>query len=280
MKYALCLPNAGSCDPWTLGRLGADAEDAGWDAVFLEDYVVYQAMSIPTFDPWISLASIASSTRRVRIGLMVSALPRRRPWKLAAEAMSLDHLSQGRMILGAGLGDTNEPGFTAVGEALAPRARGQLVDESLEIIAGLWTAEPLTFEGAHYHVKGLTLRPAPLQKPRIPIWIGGGWPNPGVARRIARWDGSCAYKHPVESEQDMMPEDVREMVGYVAAARDGTNNFDIAVGGRQRKQDWERERAHIAALEAAGATWWMEWIRPKGLDETRSDVVRGPLRIE
>jgi alkanesulfonate monooxygenase SsuD/methylene tetrahydromethanopterin reductase-like flavin-dependent oxidoreductase (luciferase family) len=278
MKFALCLPNAGACDPRTLGELGQRAEKAGWDAVFIEDYIVYQAKAIPTFDPWVSLASLALHTDTVRLGTLVSPLSRRRPWKLAAEAVSIDHLSKGRLILGVGLGDTNDPGFTAVGERLEAKVRAQLLDEALVLIDRLWSAEPVSFHGKHFRVDNLTLRPRPVQLPRIPIWIGGGWPNAGLRRRLPRWDGSCAYKAPVESEADMTPSDIRALVDLVRSERGSLLGFEIAVGGRRRAGDWNRERKHIAAVQEAGATYWMEWAPPAGLDELRQIASRHPLK--
>jgi alkanesulfonate monooxygenase SsuD/methylene tetrahydromethanopterin reductase-like flavin-dependent oxidoreductase (luciferase family) len=173
LRYGLCLPNAAPCDPIVVAELAKRAEDAGWDGVFLEDYIGYQGMGIPTFDPWIELASIASATTAIKLGIQVAALPRRRPWKLAGEAVTLDHLSDGRLILGVGLGDVStDPGFNAVGEPTDVQTRAELLDESLDIIAGLWTAEPFSYEGRHFRVRDLTLLPQPVQKPRIPIWVG------------------------------------------------------------------------------------------------------------
>jgi alkanesulfonate monooxygenase SsuD/methylene tetrahydromethanopterin reductase-like flavin-dependent oxidoreductase (luciferase family) len=278
MKYALCLPNAGACDPRTLGELGKRAEDAGWDAVFLEDYIVYQAQEIPTFDPWVSLASLALHTDTVRLGTLVSPLSRRRPWKLAAEAVSIDHLSKGRLILGAGLGDSKEPGFAAVGERLEARVRAELLDEGLMIIDGLWKGGPVSFQGKHFTVKELTVGPRPVQRPRIPIWIGGGWPNPGLRRRLPRWDGSCAYKNPVESGNDMMPSDIRALAEVVRSERGSLDGYEIAVGGRRRADDWKRERDHIAAVQEAGATYWMEWTPPVELEGLRKIASREPLK--
>ena len=157
MKYGLCLPNAGVCDPRTLGELARRAEEAGWDAVFIEDYLVYQSMDIATYDPWVCLASMALLTEAVRLGTLVTPPSRRRPWKLAAEAVSVDQLSNGRLILGVGLGDTNEPGFTAVGEELDARVRAELLDESLTILDGLWSGDPFSFHGKHFTVDALTL---------------------------------------------------------------------------------------------------------------------------
>ncbi|MDP9225611.1 MAG: LLM class flavin-dependent oxidoreductase [Actinomycetota bacterium] len=278
MNYALCLPNAGVCGPRTLGELARQAEGAGWDAVFIEDYLVYQSTDAPTYDPWVCLASIALHTRKIRIGTLVTPPSRRRPWKLAAEATSVDHLSNGRLILGVGLGDTTEPGFTAVGEQLEGRVRAEMVDESLAILDGLWRGLPFSFRGEHFTIEDLTLRPPPLQQPRIPIWIGGGWPNAGLRRRLPRWDGSCAYKHPAESGEDMTPADVAQLAQLVSDERGSLDGYDIAVGGRRRGDDWQRERDHIAAVEEAGATYWMEWAPPGELEEMRNVSAREPLR--
>jgi len=103
----------------------------------------------------------------------LAALAERSGWKVAAEAMTVDHLSGGRMILGVGSGDPASVDMTRLGEAEAARTRAAMLDEALEVIDGLWRGEPLSFEGTHYSLDDITLRPRPLQQPRIPIWIGG-----------------------------------------------------------------------------------------------------------
>jgi alkanesulfonate monooxygenase SsuD/methylene tetrahydromethanopterin reductase-like flavin-dependent oxidoreductase (luciferase family) len=278
MKYGLCLPNAGVCDPRTLGELAKRAEDAGWDAVFIEDYLVYQSMDIATYDPWVCLASMTLQTEAVRLGTLVTPPSRRRPWKLAAEAVSIDQLSNGRLILGVGLGDTNEPGFTAVGEELDARVRAELLDESLTILDGLWTGDAFSFHGKHFTIDALTLAPRPVQRPRIPIWVGGGWPNAGLRRRLPKWDGSCAYKHPPESGQLMTPADVRAIALLVERERGSLHGYEIAVGGNRRGDDWDGERMHIAAVEEAGATYWLEWAPPGESETMRELASREPLR--
>jgi alkanesulfonate monooxygenase SsuD/methylene tetrahydromethanopterin reductase-like flavin-dependent oxidoreductase (luciferase family) len=277
VRYGLCLPNAAPCDPLVIGELARRAEDAGWDAVFLEDYIGYQGQGIATYDPWIELASIAIATKSIRLGLLVAAPARRRPWKLAAEAVTLDHLSEGRLTLGVGLGDVDtDPGFKAVGEPLDVRTRAQLVDEALEIISSLWTGEPVSFNGRHFRLNGLTLLPRPVQEPRIPIWVGGMWPKSGVKRRAARWDGICAFKPETEDgvEVDMTPEDIVAMTRLHASQAP----FDIAAGGRQRKRDWDGETELIGSLAVAGLTWWNEYIAPKDVDVMRKLASREPLR--
>lgn len=202
MQYALGLPNGGAWgDARTLAELARLAEESGWDGVFLEDYIVWQSQpDVPTYDPWIALAAMAMRTERIRLGTHVTALARRRPWKVAREAVTLDHLSNGRIILGVGLGDTGESvgsdiSFTHFGEVAEARQRARMLDEALEVISGLWSGEPFSYEGQYYQVKEVTFAPRPVQTPRIPIWVGGGWPLKGPTQRAARWDGSCLYKH-------------------------------------------------------------------------------------
>src|SRR5919205_337694 len=103
MRYAINL--GAVADPQTLGEMARLAEDAGWDGIFLEDYIVYQGrQDIPTYDPWVALAAMAVRTGRIHLGTEVTPLARRRPWKVAREAVTLDHLSGGRLVLGVGIG--------------------------------------------------------------------------------------------------------------------------------------------------------------------------------
>jgi alkanesulfonate monooxygenase SsuD/methylene tetrahydromethanopterin reductase-like flavin-dependent oxidoreductase (luciferase family) len=278
VRYAISFSPAGPAgDPLSMAELAAEAERAGWDAVLIEDYIAYQGEAeTPTYDPWVSMAAMAVATDRILLGTCVTPVPRRRPWKLAAEAVTLDHLSRGRLVLGVGAGDTNDPGFAVVGEPAATTVRAELLDEGLELLAALWTGEPVHFTGRHYRVDGLRLAATPVQQPRIPIWIGGDVLLPGVRARVARWDGSCAYKgSPTAEWRDMGPDDVARIRSAA-----GARPFDVCVGGRQRAEDWDREREHIRSVAAAGATWWCEWVKPGDRRQTVDAVRRGPLRVE
>jgi alkanesulfonate monooxygenase SsuD/methylene tetrahydromethanopterin reductase-like flavin-dependent oxidoreductase (luciferase family) len=287
MQYCLNLPNGGDCgDARTLAEFAALAEDAGWDGVLLEDYIVYQnRQDIPTYDPWVALAAMALRTERIRLGTEVTPLARRRPWKLARETVTLDHLSGGRVILGAGLGLGSDLGFTNFYEETDDRQRASQLDEALDVLVGLWSGEPFNYTGQHYRVRELRFLPRPIQIPRIPIWIGGGYPNRGPMRRAARWDGACLYKATAagstkDSATGLAPVDVHELKRFVAAHRTSTTPFDIVVGGRRRDADWDSERVAIQALAEAGATWWIEWIPPSEPDVMRAAIERGPLRID
>src|SRR5829696_4302998 len=147
MQYALNLPNGGNwSDPRTLAELAQLAEESGWDGVFLEDYIVWQSQqSVPTYDPWIALAAMAMQTKRVRLGTNVTPLARRRPWKVAREAVTLDHLSNGRFILGVGIGSERGHEFSCFGESPDDKLHGAMLDEGLDVLTGLWSGEPFSY---------------------------------------------------------------------------------------------------------------------------------------
>ena len=136
MQFAVALPTGGeSGDVAFLVDLAVVAEESGWDGVFLEDYIVHHSgPATPTCDPWIALAAMATATELVRLGTEVTAVPRRRPWKLARETVSVDRLSGGRLTLGVGIGDPVQWEFGFFGEETDAKTRGQQLDEGLEIL--------------------------------------------------------------------------------------------------------------------------------------------------
>ncbi len=283
MKYAIGVVPGGEIGVRDLANLAHLAEDVGWNGFFIEDYITHWlALDAPTLDPWISLAAVAMNTNVIRIGLTVTPLSRRRPWKVAREAATLDHLSNGRLVLGVGLGGAHdEMNFDRFGEVVDLKQRAEMLDEALEIIAGLWSGEWFHYQGKHFQVGEVRFLPTPVQKPRIPIWVGGGYPNKGPLRRAARWDGSCLYKESRgQGWQDMQPEDVRALKTSVAQHKGAEAAYDICVGGRARRANWEQDRAHIRRVAEAGATWWMEYIEPTSLENTQHAVLNGPLKID
>jgi alkanesulfonate monooxygenase SsuD/methylene tetrahydromethanopterin reductase-like flavin-dependent oxidoreductase (luciferase family) len=275
LRHDVTLPTGGACgDPRLVAELAQRAEDAGWDGVFLEDYVVFQGdPAAPTCDAWSALAAIAVQTSRVVIGTRVTPLARRRPWIVARQAAAIDQLSGGRFILGAGLGDTGEhvvsdASFTHFGEELDPARRAEVLDEGLEIIAGVWTGEPFAFRGRHFTIDEVTFLPRPIQEPRIPIWIGGGYPLPGPTARAARWDGSMLYR---VGGAVLQPDDVRAI-----RAAAGDRPYDVSVGV-DRAGDLEEERHRVRALVEAGANRTAEYVPAGDPGAMRQAVDRGPL---
>jgi alkanesulfonate monooxygenase SsuD/methylene tetrahydromethanopterin reductase-like flavin-dependent oxidoreductase (luciferase family) len=212
---------------------------------------------------------MAAATDWIRIGTTVTALPRRRPWELAAQAVAVDHLSAGRLILGCGAGDVADPGFTAVGEATSVRERAERLDEGLAVIDALWSGEAVSHHGRHYRIDGLLLAATPAQRPRIPVWVGGDLLVPGVRRRLTRWDGACVYKGPPGAGGTLAPDDVRDVVALVEATRGSSVGFDIKVS-------YTADRRALVDFAAAGATWCNRWIPPGPLAKTRKVIAAGP----
>ncbi len=159
--------------------LARDAESAGWDGFFLWDHIAEKdeaGNSLPCTDPWIALTAAALQTTSIILGTTVTPLPRRRPHKLARETVTLDRLSGGRLVLGVGIGG-GKTEWDLLGEETDLPSRGRMLDEGLDILVGLWSGESFEYQGEHYHIEQAQFLPKPLQQPRIPIWVGGGWPE-------------------------------------------------------------------------------------------------------
>lgn len=262
MQYGVVLPLSGiDGSIEKLVEYAHIAEEEGWDGVFIEDYIVYWGSQNITYDPWLALTAIALRTKRVRLSITVTPLPSRLPWKVAREAITLDHLSQGRLILGFGLGDAQDHHF---GEVANVKQRAAMLDEGLEVIAGLLSGQPFSFQGNYYTVNDVTFRPAPVQQPRIPIHIGGFWPRKGPALRAARWDGFCPAKVPDEQgDGSIKPADIKAIKAFMQEHRSASGAFDLTAGGASPGDDKAKARAHVESYAEAGATWWSEFVLPE-----------------
>ncbi|HKS70035.1 MAG TPA: LLM class flavin-dependent oxidoreductase [Ktedonobacterales bacterium] len=279
MKYGFIIPG-GDLD--TIVALAREAEEAGWDGVFYWDGICIPDAG-PMFDPWVTLAAIATQTSRVRIGAIVSPLSRRRPWKVARETMTLDHLSNGRLVLPVGLGALDDGGFGKVGEPTDRKTRAELLDESLDILTGLWTGRPFSYTGKHYHLDEMTFLPPPVQQPRIPIWVVGAWPREKSLARALRYDGILPDKlNPDGTREEMKPNDLRALAGYIAEHRTQTTPFDIIMEGETPGDDPAAAAAIVRPWAEAGATWWNEarWGAMGEPEIVRARIRQGPPRIE
>lgn len=280
MKFGINIPNYGAfSDPKVLVQLARETEDAGWDGIFLWDHIHWGEFVTPTADPWIALAAMAAETKRIVLGPMVTPLPRRRPWKVAREAVTLDHLSDGRFILGVGLGGWEKHEFAMLGEASDAKIRGEQLDEALDIITGLWRGEPFSYQGKHYHIDNIQFLPTPMQTPRIPIWVAGTWSKKRAAfRRAARFDGVF----PMAERMDYISTDqVRDMVAYIKQYRTTDAPFDVVIWHATTGTDANADTERIRAYTDAGVTWWQEdcslwrW----SLKESRDRIRLGPPHI-
>lgn len=253
VKFGLDVPISGPfADIRLLSRAAIEAEAAGWDGIFVQE--VFSG-SEPAVDPWIALGAMAMATRTVQLGAFLTPLPRRLPWEVARQAATIDQLSDGRLIFGAGLGH-NEQEFAAIGHDIDRRIRADQLDESLQVLEQLWRGKPVKFTGRHYHLDGLQLLPTPVQQPRMPVWVAAGWPARRPLRRAAAWDGVYLMTNNQRTDQPVSPADVADAATYLRAHRTSDRPpLQVAVNGiAQGEQD-----PAIARMDAAGATWWVEY---------------------
>lgn len=262
MKFCVDVPNFGRwADPKRFAEFARQVEEAGWDGISVWDHILvgddYQVA-----DPWILLAAAAMATERIRLMTLVTPIPRRHPWKLSRECVSLDLLSEGRLTLGVGIGWPTDPEFTRFHGETDLRTRADMLDEGLEILAGLWTGEPYEFHGNHYNLERSTFLPRPVQQPRIPIWVAAMWPKRRPVRRAARWDGIAPliYDEVTDEFGEPTPERIGEITAYAAEQRTSTEPFDVAIAGSHAPGD--DLSIYLSQLEAVGVTWWRDGWGP------------------
>jgi alkanesulfonate monooxygenase SsuD/methylene tetrahydromethanopterin reductase-like flavin-dependent oxidoreductase (luciferase family) len=270
MRSGLSLPLFDPlADPAVVARLAGEAEEAGWDGIFLWDHIRWREPVRAVGDTQVSLAAIATATERIRFGPMVTPMARRRPAKVARETAALDLLSGGRLTLGVGLGsDEFASEYSITGEELDDRRRARMLDEALEILEAAWSGEPVRHRGEHYTVDGMRFLPRPVQRPRVPVWVAGTPGKPRPMRRAAHYDGFF----PVNLDS---ADQLAEIVARIGSLRE--------EAGRAPDEPYDV----IAALESgtdpapyheAGATWWLtgpEWERIS-VDEVRDVIREGP----
>jgi alkanesulfonate monooxygenase SsuD/methylene tetrahydromethanopterin reductase-like flavin-dependent oxidoreductase (luciferase family) len=278
VRHGIVLTAGG---PRETADLAARAETAGWDGVFTWDGIAIGPGD--TYDPWVVMAAMAMRTERVTLGAIVTPPARRRPWKLAREAMTLDRLAGGRLVLPVGLGALDDAAFGNVGEPTDARTRAELLDEALAILEGLWRGEPFAFAGRHHRFGPMTFRPTPVQRPRIPIWVVAAWPVERSLARAARWDGVIPQARDASGAPAVpTPDQLREIVGRVAdlrAAAGRTGPFEVIAQGATTAGDRDAARAMAARFSAAGATWWIEadW-EGATVTSLRARIEAGPPR--
>lgn len=276
MKHGIWLWNAGGIDAAQLVELGVAAEEAGWDGVFVSDSLPYEQYP----DPFVVLAGIAARTTDVTLGTWVVPLPRRQPWQVAQEVATLDRLSGGRVLLGAGLG--NDPDYDAFGTPYDTRTLAARLDESLDVITGLWSGEPFSYDGEHFSLDAAEVHPTPVQEPRVPIVLAGWWPNRKPLRRGARWDGIMPFfasltgdgEGPHGERPSGDPEDeVRDALQYYHdVADDPDDPGEIVVPTVPIVDDATFART----VEDLGATWLLTTDVGESYDEAEAVVRDGP----
>lgn len=291
MRFAVNIPNFGDfADPRLVADLARRAEEAGWDGLFVWDHITHhKEMRRQIADPWVLLTAAALATSRIRLGTMITPVARRRVSKLAREVTTLDRLTGGRMILGAGLGAPLDDEYGSFGESTDPKQLAARLDEGLFALNELWSGDPVTFRGHHVVVDDVAFAPVPVQRPRVPIWVGGNWPVKPPMRRAARWDGAA----PILKTQGLDPAGnrkppqldaaaVREIDAFLrgcrAEAGRGAEPFDLLVSGSSTP---EAAAETVGPLAEAGATWWQECAWGENLEQAKPMLRRveaGPPR--
>ena len=265
MRHGVTLPNCGlHGDPHVMVDLAVEAERAGWDGVFLWDTLYENFEAQPTYaaDAWITLTAIAMRTERIVLGTMVTALAWQRPWRLARQASTLDHVSKGRFVLPVGLGAVPDEGLV-MDEPTDRRERAAIMDETLDVLIGLWSGRPFSYDGKYHRVREVTFVPPPVQRPRIPIWVVGAWPtDPSMwpkrksMRRALRYDGVLPNFFESQGKfTEGSSDDLRAMCDWIRNERaDGP--FDVICEASTKDAADPAER--IRPWAEAGATWWLE----------------------
>jgi alkanesulfonate monooxygenase SsuD/methylene tetrahydromethanopterin reductase-like flavin-dependent oxidoreductase (luciferase family) len=239
-------------DPALLVDLAVRAEAAGWDGVFLWDHIV-GGPHHRVADPWTTLGAMAVATERIRIGPMVTPLPRRRPWVVARQASTVSRLSHGRLIVGTGLGSDESGDLSRFGEQLDLHVRSKMLDEGIAILRAVWSGAEHHHAGTHHEVR---LDATALEPHPIPIWTACSTRAPAVLRRAAANDGTFAI-----SDHTLTPEEVAGILAELHRHNGcEERHHDLAVAGNASTA-WERpnpDGVDLAAIAEAGATWWME----------------------
>lgn len=251
--------------------MAAGAEESGWDGFFSWDGLSLLSMPVDTFDPWAVLAAAAVRTERIALGAMVFALPRRRPWEVVRQALTVDHLSGGRLVLPVGVGVLDDGGFSAVpGQLQSLRERAELLDDAIAYLDRAWSGEKFAFDGTHVHAGEMLFLPRPVERPvvghHVPVWPVGVWdaerPPLRSLDRALRADGIVLQLRGERGFDVPTPDDVSALVAWLTARRaelglNAGRPFDVVVQG-ELPADRAAAADQLAGLAAAGATWWVE----------------------
>jgi probable F420-dependent oxidoreductase len=269
MQLGIHLPHAGEqATPALIRRHAIRAEALGFDDVWVSEHIIVPRKEFPRsplfYDPVVTLSYVAAVTERVRLGTTVLVLPMRHPLPLAKELASLHNLSNGRLILGAGVGWL-EPEFAALGVPF--NERGRRMDEGIAMMRAVWTQDPVTFEAKYIPSKLIEMTMTPQPMSHIPLWIGGS--SDAALKRTIRiadgWHGSRET-----------PEEAAPIVQRLRAAR--PTGFTISMRTQWNGKDFGELRDRVAAYEAAGVQHLLIAPANREVDDW-DEVIEGAGRL-
>ena len=257
MKIAYSLANnQGMEDAHGVVDLAVRAEELGYESVWASEHVfnvsyVYDRIgNKPYYEPLTMLTYVAANTTLIGLGTSVLVLPYHNPIRLAKVAATLDVLSKGRLMLGVGVGVIEEE-LEAMGSSFADR--GAISDEAIAIMKELWTKEDPSFQGKYHRFSGMKFTPKPVQKPHIPIVIGGT--SRAAIRRAARsgttWHPTALAPQALAEGMDYLKEqavkagrDPSEISVSVSAAIGSTHNHNRYSLGEDPEEILERSQKY------------------------------------
>lgn len=273
MQNGVWITASDEIDTARMVELGVLAEGSGWDGVFVSDSLPFTEHP----DPWVVLAGIAAQTETIRLGTWVVPLPRRQPWQVAQEVATLDRLSGGRVILGAGIGNSDD--YDDYGTSYEPRERGERLDETLDIVTGLWAGEPFSYDGKHFQLDDAVVQPTPLQEPHVPILLGCWWPNKKPIIRGARWDGIMPFFPSLinaeagphgEEETGSPEEEVRDALAFYRDVADEPGEVVLPTISSEDPTAFAETAAEL------GATWQLATDLGGNLNAVTERIREGP----
>lgn len=261
MRFGLSVPPF--CPPGELVSLACTAEAAGWEGFFLWDHLRWDTrLRLDIHNPWVLLGAIAQVTKTMTLGPLVTPLARRRPWQVAKEITTLDHLSGGRAVLGVGVGDPSEGDFADFGDPATHRDRAAVLDEALIVVDALLSGGAVDHQGPAFSVT-TELSPVPRQRPRPRIWVAAVAPHTRPLERARRWDGVV----PIGAQSMLTP---AELDDYLGADRPA--GWDVVA----------HAAPGVPASEYAdlGVTWLIEtaWPVDNWMGVLRERAAAGPRR--
>ncbi|MFP5318100.1 MAG: TIGR03560 family F420-dependent LLM class oxidoreductase [Acidimicrobiia bacterium] len=232
------------------------AEDAGFAAAWVFDHfkVLYGPPDGPCFEAWTLLAGLSAVTTRVRLGALVTGVTYRHPSVLAAEAVTVDHISGGRLELGLGAAwhqwEHEELGI----DFPRPGVRLSKLEEAVDVVTALMTGRGVTYTGRHYQLRNATYRPLPVQRPYPPLWIGGGGERrtlPLAARKADVWHGFGSVGE--LARKSKLVDRLAEEAGRDPKAIRRSTSLSLSEPWDQVRRDVEAK--HRAGFEILVASW-------------------------
>ena len=271
MKFGFPIPTCregrdnltGFIGPHEIIDLSQRCEKLGFDSVWANDFINPSKSSLEKFSPppnWYeiltTLSAVAVKTETIKLGVGLIVMPFREPVILAKQAITLDHFSNGRLLLGLGLGGIREE-FISIKPKEAKAHRGNMLDEGLESVTKLLTETSASFEGEYYAYKDISLYPRPVQNP-IPIYISGH--SKTTPQRIAKHAHGWLVSYPSLKSFKEFSREVEEVMdkeGRSMSELDITTTWGMRLG-KSRKEALDQFKNSMQGGKPRDENWYFD----------------------